>query len=215
MDIQNDLSDQDLERLLESKIAAVDCEFGGLNPHRDQLYVVQLCDRNKTINVIKTSDWERAGNLKKLFLSQDVTKVFHFAVMDCAFILSHCKVVVAKPYCTKIASKLARTYTSSHSLNSLMEEFYGITKVKSIQTSFWGWAELSEEQKDYAVKDVIYSLGIKENLEKILSAKGNLPTGMSYSELNTLCQGFITTLVTLWMNGWDFGLEDPNSVFGK
>jgi ribonuclease D len=215
MNIQDDLSDKDLDRLLETKMVAVDCEMGGLNPLRDSLYLIQICDPNKTINVIKSKDWQSAVNLRKFFAAEKLVKVFHFAIMDYAFILNHCKVSVQNPYCTKIASKLARTYTNSHSLASLLEEFLRITKDKSCQTTFWGWDEFSKEQIEYATKDVLYLLEIRQRLECILAAKGNLPSGISFLELNAQCQSFIPTLVHLWINGWDFGKEDPNSIFGK
>jgi ribonuclease D len=215
MNIQRDLSDDELNRLLEAKIVAVDCEMGGLNPYRDSLYLIQLCDPNGTVNIIKTRDWLSATNLKELFVSVGVMKVFHFAIMDCGFILNHCKVSIQNPYCTKIASKLARTYSNTHSLSSLMEDFLKVKPDKTCQTSFWGWDEISKEQKEYAENDVRHLLTIRQRLEEILAVKGMLPTGISYLEMNTLCQGFIPSLVHLWVNGWDFGKEDPNSVFGR
>jgi ribonuclease D len=215
MNIQRDISDADLNRLLESERVAVDCEMGGLNPLRDNLYLVQLCDPNKTINIIKTDDWQSAVNLRELFVSAGLVKVFHFAIMDCAFILSHCKVTVQSPYCTKIASKLARTYSGAHSLSSLLEDLLGIKKDKSVQTSFWGREEISKEQVEYAANDVRYLLEVQRSLEEILAAKGKLPSNISYLELNEQCQKFIPTLVHLWINGWDFGKEDINSIFGK
>jgi ribonuclease D len=215
MNFQPDLTDVDLNRLVEAKIVAVDCEMGGLNPYRDSLYLVQLCDPNGTVNFIKTRNWLSATNLKELFASTDVKKVFHFAIMDCGFILNHCKVLIQNPYCTKIASKLARTNSNTHSLRAILEDLLRVTPDKTLQTSFWGWDEITKEQLEYAANDVRYLLTIRQRLEEILTVKGMLPTGISYIDMNTLCQGFIPSLVHLWVSGWDFGKEDPNSIFGK
>jgi len=215
MNIQRDLSDADLERLLQAKTVAVDCEMGGLNPHRDSLYLVQLCDPYENVHIIRTKDWQSAVNLRALFANPGLVKVFHFAIMDCAFILKHCKVSVQNPYCTKIASKLARTYANTHSLSGLLEEILGVVLDKTCQKSFWGWEEISDEQLAYAANDVRYLLEVRRRLEDILAAKNGLPTGISYLELNAQCQAFIPALVHLWVNGWDIGKEDPILVFGK
>ena len=215
MNIQPDLTDEDLERLSTTSAVAVDCEMGGLNPHRDLLYLVQLCDENDKIYIIRTDDWDRAVNLKRLFTLASLTKVFHFAIMDCAFILCHCHISVESAYCTKIASKLARTYTSTHSLTNLLEDMLGVKIEKKLQTSFWGNEEISQAQLEYAANDVRYLLGIRQKLETMLQLKGTLPSGTSYMELNAHCQAIIPDLVHLWLNGWDFGKEDINSIFGR
>jgi ribonuclease D len=213
--IKKDLSKSDVARISESKIIAVDCEMAGLNPHRDPLYLVQICDRDRIVNIVKTRNWLKAVNLQKVLCDPNITKVFHFAIMDCGFILKQLHVLVQSVYCTKIASKIARTYASSHSLSSLLEELLGIVVDKKQQTTFWGKDQITPEQLDYAVNDIKHLLEIKERLELIMREKGALPTGISYCELNNKCQECIPVLVHLWVNGWDFGKEDPVSIFGR
>ena len=106
-DLQTDLSFEDLERISRAKTIAVDCEMGGLNPHRDLMYLVQISDSDNNINLIKTSSWGKAENLKKVLLNKNITKIFHFAIMDCAFLSRYMSIIVEGAYCTKIASKLA------------------------------------------------------------------------------------------------------------
>jgi len=213
-EIQSDLSPADMERILQSDMIAVDCEMGGLNPHRDLLYLVQISDQNNTPNLIKTQHWEQAENLKSILTNKKITKIFHFAIMDCAFLNRYMSINVESAYCTKIASKLARTYSNSHSLSALLEDLLGLTKDKKAQTSYWGRQVISQEQIEYAINDVKHLVSVKKELENILEDKGTLPTGMTYVELNRQCQQFIPTLTHLWLNGWDFGKEDSESVFG-
>lgn len=210
---QNDLSTLDLKRISNSGIVAIDCEMGGLNPNRDQLYLVQISDRHDVVNLIKTSQWQEAENLKSILMNKKIIKVFHFAIIDNAFLNKHLSIVVENSYCTKIASKLARTYSDSHGLGSLLEDLLGLAKDKKLQTSYWG-GQITKEQIQYAIKDVKYLIKIKDKIESILAEKGALPTGITYLELNNKCQQFIPTLTQLWLNGWDFGIEDPKSVFG-
>jgi len=210
---QNDLTNLDLERISKSGIVAIDCEMGGLNPNRDQLYLVQISDRNDVVNLIKTSQWHQAVNLKSIMVSKNIIKVFHFAIIDNSFLNKHLSIVVENAYCTKIASKLARTYSDSHGLGSLLEDLFGLEKDKKLQTSYWG-GHITKEQTQYAIKDVKHLIKIKSKLESILAEKGTLPTGITYLELNNKCQQFIPALTQLWLNGWDFGIEDPKSVFG-
>jgi ribonuclease D len=213
--INSDITEHDLNRFSEAGIVAIDCETGGLNPLRDNLYLVQLADINGEIKIIKTTDWHQAKNLRSLLCDDKITKVSHFAVMDCGFLMLHLDIDIKGAYCTKIASKIARTYSSSHSLSSLIKEFFDFTIDKKLQTSFWGSAEISSAQMAYAANDVKYLLDIKNKLERILEEKGSLVSRMTYSELNRNCQATIPLLTHLWVNGWDFGKEDPNSVFGK
>jgi ribonuclease D len=211
----DDLPPEDSKRISKTGIVAIDCEMGGLNPYRDNLYVVQLAEPAGIIHILRAKEWDSARNFKKLLVDQKITKVFHFAIMDCAFLMHRLHSPVNGAYCTKIASKIARTYSSSHSLSTLIKEFFNVTLDKDLQKSFWGSAEISSEQLEYASNDVRYLLPIKERLEKIMADKGSLPSGISYLELNQRCQAAIPLLTHLWINGWDFGKEDPDSIFGK
>ncbi|MDP2157929.1 MAG: ribonuclease D [Nitrospirota bacterium] len=213
--IKPDLTEADVMRIRESKIIAVDTETAGLNPARDALYVMQICDKNGQTEILRNRDWKAADNIRDILIDPTITKVIQFAIMDCGFIVKHMGVMPQNVYCTKIASKLARTYAPSHSLSSLVGELIGTPLDKKQQSTFWGREELSAEQLEYASADVKWLLGIKDTLENILETKGTLPTGISYTELNRICQSFIPSLVHLWLNGWDFGKEDPASLFGR
>jgi ribonuclease D len=211
----DDISEKDFERIAQVGIVAIDCEMGGLNPYRDNLYMVQLAELDGTIHILRAKEWDRARVFKKFLIDENITKVFHFAIMDCAFLMHQFHDPVNGAYCTKIASKIARTYSSSHSLSTLIKEFFNITLDKDLQKSFWGSAEVSSSQLEYASNDVKYLLKIKGCLEKILMDKGSLPSGISYLDLNQKCQATIPLLIHLWINGWDFGKEDPDSIFGR
>jgi ribonuclease D len=213
--IKNDLLESDVERLRKSRIVGIDTETGGLIPNRDRLYLMQICDNDGVIDIIQTDHWENARNLRMVLMDPAIQKVIQFAVMDCAFILTYLGLLPANVYCTKIASKIARTYSSSHSLSALISDLVGITLDKKQQTTFWGKTQLTPEQIEYASNDVKYLIGVHTQLENILAQKGLLPTGISYTDLNKACQSCIPTLVHIWMNGWDFGKEDPQLIFGR
>ncbi len=212
-----DILDSDLDRFRTAGLVAVDCEMTGLNPHRDLLALVQVGDREGFVRLVRRRDWRNARNLITLFTDPKVIKVFHFAIMDCAFILTHLGVETANPYCTKIASKLARTYTEEHSLSGLVKELFALEMNKSEQSTFWLADQLSTKQLTYAAQDVLYLPELRERLEGMLAKKGDLPTGPSYSEMNRKCQAFIPSLVQLWVNGWDFGRETraATMIFGR
>ena len=212
-----DILDSDLDRFRAAGLVAVDCEMTGLNPHRDLLALVQVSDREGFVRLVRRMDWPNARNLIALLADPQVIKIFHFAIMDCAFILTHLGVETANPYCTKIASKIGRTYTEEHSLAGLVKEFCGDELNKSEQTTFWLADQLSAKQLTYAAKDVLYLIELRDWLEKIIEKKGRLPTGITYEELNHRCQAFIPNLVHLWLSGWDFGRENHTAaaIFGR
>jgi ribonuclease D len=211
--LQPDLSADDLERLLAAPIVAMDCEMTGLHPQRDWLCLVQICDPDGHVNLIKNHHWVDAPRLKMLLTAPQVMKVFHYAVADCTFLFQAFRADVANVYCTKIASKIARTYTGSHGLASIVRELFGVELDKGAQSSDWLRDDLSEEQLRYAANDVIRLLDIKARLDDLLQRKGTLPSGMTYVDLNERCRQFIPTLAHLWINGWDFGREDGVSIF--
>ena len=211
--IKKDITQSDLERISEFGIVSVDTELTGLNPHRDKLCLLQLCDPNKHVYLIRSEDWGMATNLRKLFEDEKIIKIFHFALIDCSFIQKNLKTEIKTPYCTKIASKIARTYTSEHSLKSLIKELLKIEIDKSQQTTDWDDYPFTENQLKYAASDVEHLLGIKNELERKLKVRGSLPTGITYFELNNRCQSFIPALVHLFLNGWDLGFESSQSLF--
>src|SRR5262249_35357806 len=145
----------DLSRYTTS--VAIDTETMGLNPHRDRLCVVQLSNGDGSADVVQIPQGHaEAPNLKALLANPDVTKIFHFARFDVA-VLYHSLGVMAQPvYCTKIASRLARTYTDRHGLKDLVRELLGVEISKQQQSSDWGAETLSEAQLAYAASDVLH-----------------------------------------------------------
>lgn len=149
---------------------AIDSETMGLNPHRDRLCVVQLSsgDGNAHLVRFKRRDYN-APNLKALLENPDVLKIFHFARFDVAVMKAYLGAETAPFYCTKIASKLVRTYTDRHGLKDLCRELGGITLDKQQQSSDWGADTITEAQQEYAASDVLYLHTIKEKLDMMLA----------------------------------------------
>ena len=161
---KNDLPD---EIRFSDKIA-IDCEFMGLNVERDRLCVVQISSGNNDAHVIKLDkDNYSAPNLKKVLMNKKINKIFHFARADLLFLKKYLSVNIENVDCTKIASKIARTFTDKHGLKDLIKEFIGIDVSKQLQTSDFG-GELSEKQLQYCARDVIYLHKIYDSLKKIL-----------------------------------------------
>lgn len=165
-----DLDSATLARYMSADEIALDTETMGLIPGRDRLCLVQLCDPQGYVTAIRIAKGQtEAPNLQKLLTSWDITKVFHFARFDVAQFNVTFGVETAPIFCTKIASKLGRTYTSSHGLKSLVAELAGVDLDKKAQSSDWGDAEnLSGEQYNYAANDVRYLLDVKERLTTML-----------------------------------------------
>lgn len=176
---------------------AVDTEMMGLNPHRDRLCVVQLSagDGNAHLVQFKPNQYN-APNLKKLLTDPAVTKIFHFARSDIATIWAHLNVLTAPIYCTKIVSRLVRTYTEHHGLKHLCKEMLNIEMDKQQQTSNWGAETLSPEQIQYAASDVLYLHRLKESLDQILITEKR-------TELAKACFTFLPTRALLDVAGWD------------
>ncbi len=165
-----DLPEDILEQYLQAEAIAIDTETMGLIPLRDRLCLIQLCDPTGFVTAIRVEKGQtQAPNLKKLVEAKHICKVFHFARFDVAQ-LKHTFGMETKPiFCTKIASKLARTYTSSHGLKSLVKELEQIELDKSAQSSDWGnAANLSESQLSYAANDVRYLLSLRQKLTAML-----------------------------------------------
>lgn len=169
-----DLPDDILELYLQGDAIAVDTETMGLIPQRDRLCLVQLCDSHNRFTAIRIARGQtEAPNLKTLMECDRVLKVFHFARFDLAQ-LQHAFGIQTHPiFCTKIASKLARTYTSQHGLKALIQELESVELDKTSQSSDWGnAANLSEEQLRYAMNDVRYLLNAKDKLTIVLQREG-------------------------------------------
>ncbi|MEM6821253.1 MAG: ribonuclease D [Verrucomicrobiota bacterium] len=211
--LQEDLTENDFVRLAESEAVAIDTEMTGLNPHRDLLCLVQVCDHDGYVNFIRTRDWSKAEYLKKLLADEKIMKIFHFALMDGSFLLKNTGVEPRNVYCTKVASKIARTYSPDHGLSKLVNELLDVKLDKTQQTSFWLSSKLSQDQLRYAANDVMWLNELRAELEHIMKQKGDLPTGLSYQELNEKCRIFLPTLIQLFLNGWQIGQSDRNAIF--
>jgi ribonuclease D len=175
---------------------AVDTETLGLVPRRDKLCLVQLSsgDGNAHLVQVDRSSYD-APNLKVLFTNPDVTKIFHYARFDVAVIKHYLGVDTAPLYCTKIASKLTRTYTDRHGLKDLVKELLGIELNKQQQSSDWGAHMLSDSQKQYAAQDVVYLHELKARLDQMLSREGREAVARA-------CFDFIPTRAALDLSGW-------------
>jgi ribonuclease D len=152
---------------------AVDTETMGLKPHRDRLCVVQLSggDGNAHLVQLDGTDWS-APNLKALLANPAVLKIFHFARFDVGVLAHHLGVVTEPVYCTKIASRLVRTYTDRHGLKDLCAELLGVELSKQQQSSDWGADKLTDQQRHYAASDVLYLHALKAKLDAMLEREG-------------------------------------------
>ena len=177
-------------------IAAIDTETLGLNPHRDRLCVVQLSPGDGTADVVQIAKGATdAPNLKRLLADPSVTKLFHYARFDIA-VLYHAFGVMAEPvYCTKIASRLVRTYTDRHGLKDLVKELLGVELSKQQQSSDWGAATLTDAQMAYAASDVLHLHDLKARLDAFLAREGR-------TELAKACFEFLPTRALLDLQGW-------------
>ena len=152
---------------------AIDTETLGLNPNRDRLCVVQLSAGDGTAHVVQIAkEAPDAPRLKALLTDPKVLKIFHFARFDVAVLEKYLGVVTSPIYCTKIASKLTRTYTDRHGLKDLAHEVLGIELSKQQQSSDWGAAELTQQQLAYAASDVLHLHAIKDKLDAMLAREG-------------------------------------------
>ena len=165
-----DLSDEVLAEYLKSSAIAVDTETMGLLPGRDRLCLIQLCNPQGKVTAIRISKGQTvAPNLQTLMEATDIVKVFHFARFDVATLRQNLDIVVQPIFCTKIASKLARTYTNRHGLKDVVLELEKVELDKSSQCSDWGNASnLSDAQLNYAANDVRYLLSVQQKLTAML-----------------------------------------------
>ena len=169
-----DISKSLLERYLASDAIAVDTETMGLNPLRDRLCLVQLCDTAGYTAAVRIERGQAAApNLQQLLETPSILKIFHFARFDLATLRHHLKIEVSPVFCTKIASKLARTYSPRHGLKELVKEVVGIELDKTAQSSDWGNVyHLSNEQLAYAANDVRYLHELSKCLTLMLHREG-------------------------------------------
>jgi ribonuclease D len=179
----------------KAKAIAVDTETLGLNPHRDRLCLVQLSDGDGRAVLVQISPNDDAPELKRLLADKSVLKIFHYARFDVAVLKQYLGVDTAPIYCTKIASKLTRTYTDRHGLKDLCRELLGVELSKQQQSSDWGLETLSPDQLSYAASDVLYLHALKERLDTMLDREGR-------AEIARACFDFLPVRAELDLKGW-------------
>ena len=187
-DIPNDLTFGDS--------VAIDTETMGLRPDRDRLCLVQLSSGDGNAHVVQLLKGQyEAPNLKALLADPAVTKLFHFGRFDIAVLRYYLGVSPRPVYCTKIASKLTRTFTDRHGLKDLCKELLNVTLSKEQQSSDWGADELTEAQLTYAASDVLYLHGLRTELDRMLAREGRMA-------LAAACFEFLPTRAELDLAGW-------------
>lgn len=175
---------------------AIDTETMGLNPHRDRLCVVQLSPGDGSADVVQIPKGHTdAPNLKALLANPAITKIFHFARFDVAVLYQNFGVMTGPIYCTKIASRLTRTYTDRHGLKDLVREVLNVDLSKQQQSSDWGSDSLTEPQLAYAASDVLHLHGLRERLDAMLVREGR-------TQLAKACFDFLPTRALLDLQGW-------------
>ncbi len=176
---------------------AIDTETMGLDPRRDRLCVVQLSPGDGSADVVQIpADLTRAPNLETLLADPAVTKIFHYARFDMAVLKHRFGLVTGPVFCTKIASRLVRTYTDRHGLKDIVRELLNIDLSKQQQSSDWGAEKISDAQLDYAASDVLYLHDLKRHLDRMLRREGR-------AELAETCFKFLPTRIELDLMGWD------------
>lgn len=193
---QNDLPEN--HKLLNIKSVAIDAESLGLNYlGRDKLCLLQLCSGNDEVYIVQFDrNNYKSPNLCKILENKNILKIAHFARFEIGILKYYLKANTKNIYCTKIASKLCRTYTDRHGLYDITKELLNITLNKSQQSSDWGLKKLSKEQKEYAALDVLYLHRLKEKLDIMLEREDR-------TNLAKQCFDFLATRVNLDLNGWN------------
>ena len=177
-------------------LVAIDCETMGLNFNRDRLCLVQLSSGNGVAHMVQIEvEQNSAPNLCKLLSDEEILKIFHFGRFDIAALLNAFGVLTRPVYCTKIASKLVRTYTDRHGLKNLLQELLDTDISKQQQSSDWGAAALTDAQLEYAASDVLYLHTLKDELDLRLQREGRLDLAKS-------CFDFLPTRAKLDLSGW-------------
>ncbi|MBO9407191.1 ribonuclease D [Shimia sp. R9_1] len=189
---QNDLPDG----LDLGPVVAIDCETMGLNPHRDRLCVIQMSGGDGNAHLVQVAKGQTsAPNLQKMLEDPNVLKLFHFGRFDIAAMYHAFGALTAPVYCTKIASKLVRTYTDRHGLKNLLQELLGVDISKQQQMSDWGAETLTEAQLEYAASDVLYLHALRDKLNERLAREGR-------TEMAQACFDFLPMRARLDLAGW-------------
>ena len=195
--MSNFLYQGDLPEYLDlGPVVAIDCETMGLNPHRDRLCLVQMSGGDGNAHLVQVAlGQDQAPNLCRMLQDPKVLKLFHFGRFDIAALYHAFGALTAPVYCTKIASKLTRTYTDRHGLKNLLQELLSVDISKQQQSSDWGADKLSDAQMDYAASDVLYLHQLREALNIRLAREGR-------TEIAQRCFDFLPTRAQLDLAGW-------------
>ena len=200
--IHNDIPEGVFKNFMKLEKIAVDTELHGLTMNRDQICLVQLCDQEEQVCLVRPNRGAGYSRLKALMENKDVLKVFHFALTDVAFFKTSLNIEVTPFCCTKVMSKLIRTYTQNHGLKDLHMELLGIQMEKEQQQTNWAESDLSQNQLKYAANDVLRLLEIFDRLQKMIISRNRLPGGKSISELNETAQSMLPGMVELLVHGY-------------
>ena len=200
--IHDDLPEGVFNNFLKLKKIAVDTELHGLTMNRDQICLVQLCDQEEQVCLVRPKQDKGYSRLKALMENKEVLKVFHFALTDVAFFHTSLNIEVTPFCCTKVMSKLIRTYTQNHGLKDLHMELLGIQMEKEQQQTNWAESDLSQNQLKYAANDVLRLLKIFERLQQMIISRNSLPGGKTISELNETAQSMLPGMVELLVHGY-------------
>ncbi len=192
--LEGDLPSDLLDRLLATSEIALDTETTGLNPHRDRLCLVQIAAPDGLVVVLRITG-KHTPNLVRLLEAERPLKVIHFARFDVGMLRHHLDARMNGVYCTKVASKIARTFTQSHGLKDLVKELAGVSLDKSQQTSYWGADDLTPAQLAYSANDVRHLLACKAKLDAILAREGR-------TDLARRCMQHLETQVELDLLGY-------------
>jgi ribonuclease D len=200
--IYDDIPEGIFNNFMKLEKIAVDTELHGLTMNRDQICLVQLCDQEEQVCLVRPNRDGGYSRLKALMENKEVLKVFHFALTDVAFFRTSLNIEVTPFCCTKVMSKLIRTYTQNHGLKDLHMELLGIQMEKEQQQTNWAESDLSQNQLKYAANDVLRLLEIFERLQKMIISRNRLPGGKTISELNETAQSMLPGMVELLVHGY-------------
>ncbi len=200
--LSSDISEKLLKKYLNESEIAIDTELHGLQLFRDEICLVQICDDKKNVCLVKPNKNNVPPNLKRLLTDETVTKVFHFALTDVAFFKTSLNIEVNPFCCTKVMSKLIRTYTQKHGLKDLLSDLIGLEINKDQQQTNWDQKKLTSNQLQYAAMDVLDLISIYKKLKEMMDNRPILNNGITVSELNEKAQAMLPGIVDLLVNGY-------------
>ena len=201
-EVFSDIPEPLFEKYVQLDKIAVDTELHGLTMNRDQICLVQLCDKDEEVCLVRPGPDLDCMRLKSLMENKNVKKIFHFALTDVAFFKTSLNIVVSPFCCTKVMSKLIRTYTQSHGLKDLHAELLGVEMEKEQQQTNWADLDLSPKQLKYAANDVLRLLEIHDHLKDMIEKRVQLQGGKTVFELNQIAQSMLPGMVDLLIHGY-------------